>query len=407
MTPQALWGLPLSWATATAVPRMLFQSVVDLRTGDVVGYEAFARGPAGTAWERPQDLLAQARAEGRLREVDWACRVSAVQDVQECAPAGAPWRLFLNAAAEVLGSTCPDELVDDWSGATDHVGVVVGVTEHALVHGAGRLLDAVAELREMGCEIALDDVGANDTSVALLPLVEPDVVKLDGTMLRPPYRRAGRASLHAVERYVERTGALLVAEGIETDRDCATALALGATWGQGFLFDRPAPLQDHAVVASGPPRPRVPRALPSDDRATTGATSRSAPRLVVSRTWVSDRLRAVVDWAAPEASRHVVLLHLPDPSLAPSGLFDALDRVHESSPLTAVVLGTGGGRRQSSPRAVAAGPEQQATTAVFLGPADAHVMVARPLDDGRFEVSVSDSTADVAAAARHFVRTEL
>lgn len=407
MTPQALRGLPLSWATASALPRMLFQSVVDLRTGDVVGYEAFARGPAGTDWERPQDLLAQARTEGRLRQVDWACRVSAVQDVLAAAPSGAAWRLFVNAEAEVLGSTCPEELVDDWTGATDHVGVVVDVTERALVHGAGRLLDAVTELRRMGCEIALDDVGANDTSVALLPLVEPDMVKLDGSLLRPPYRRAGRSSLHAVERYVERTGAVLVAEGIETERDRATALALGATWGQGYLFDRPAPLQARSIdLTGGSPPLRRPRALPAADRAATGAASHAAPRLVVSRTWVSDRLRAVADWAAPEASRHVVLMRLPDPSLAPAGLFHVLERLHESSPLTAVVLGSGAGRRRS-PRPVLVGPEDAATTAIFLGPTDAHVMVARPLDDGRYEVSVSDSMTDVAAAARHFVRTEL
>ncbi len=56
--------------------RAIFQPLVELASGEVVGYEALVRGPAGTELERPDALFACAREEGRLGELDWARRTS-------------------------------------------------------------------------------------------------------------------------------------------------------------------------------------------------------------------------------------------------------------------------------------------------------------------------------------------
>ena len=89
-------------------------------------------------------------------------------------------------------------------------------------------------------------------SLAFLPLLRPDVVKLD---LRLVQERPGPAIaeiMNAVNAHAERTGAVVLAEGIETEEHLVMARALGATLGQGWLFGRPGP-----GAAPGPGRRRA------------------------------------------------------------------------------------------------------------------------------------------------------
>ena len=96
--------------------------------------------------------------------------------------------------------------------------VVLEITERALAARPAELLRTVERVRELGWGVALDDVGADSMSLAFMPLLRPDVVKLD---LRLVQERPGPAIaeiMNAVNAYAERTGALVLAEGIETER---------------------------------------------------------------------------------------------------------------------------------------------------------------------------------------------
>ncbi len=397
-------ALPLARSTATVVLNMHFQPIVDLRSGDVVGFEALARGPAGSPWERPESLFAQAKVEGRLREMDWACRVAAVRDVRARSAELPAWRLFVNTEPEVLGTICPEELFADWVMGTGELEIVVEVTERALVHGTRRLIAAVDELRGMGCEIALDDVGANEASVALLPLIEPDVVKLDARLLRPSYDEVAIGSRRAVADYVERSGAVLVAEGIETERDRAQAVALGAQWGQGYLFARPRPLEVRDTVLGRPVGPSgQARRVRAVDEPTVEEQGR--PRLVVGQEWVTDHLDSALRAAEPSASMNVLLLRLPDPALAPAGFFEQLAFVQERCALSAVVLGEGVGAvlggAGTSPAGGADGADD--VLVLLLGPSVCRVTVATRTAGGHYEVLIEDRAEQVAALARRFL----
>ena len=127
---------------------------------------------------------------------------------------------------------------------------MVEFTERALAARPAEVLAAVAWLRHRGCGIALDDVGIDRRSLALMPLLSPDVIKLDMSLIqdRAPSREMARV-LNAVGAEAERSGAVLLAEGIETEAHFARARAVGATLGQGWLFGRPGalPATDGAV----------------------------------------------------------------------------------------------------------------------------------------------------------------
>src|ERR1700742_2433481 len=81
-----------------------FQPIIDLRDGSVIGFEALARPRDGSS---PEQLFALAREQGRLAEVDRACRQAALRDAAS-AGLGAPFALFLNADAGALEHEVPE-----------------------------------------------------------------------------------------------------------------------------------------------------------------------------------------------------------------------------------------------------------------------------------------------------------
>lgn len=103
-------------------------------------------------------------------------------------------------------------------------------------------------------------MGAEPASLALLPFVRPDVIKLDLRLVQGPLAAADRATVAAVQEQARATGATILAEGIETEEHEAAALALGATLGQGWRYGRPGPL------VPGPPPLAPVRFLPHEHR---------------------------------------------------------------------------------------------------------------------------------------------
>src|SRR3712207_1593397 len=119
--------------------------------------------------------------------------------------------------------------------------VDIEITERALATRPAELLRTVERVRSVGWGVAVDDVGAEAMSLAFMPLLRPDGIKLD---LRLVQERPGPAIaeiMNAVNAHAERTGSVVLAEGIEDEAHLATARALGATLGQGWFFGRPGP----------------------------------------------------------------------------------------------------------------------------------------------------------------------
>ncbi|WP_336921022.1 diguanylate cyclase domain-containing protein [Aquipuribacter sp. SD81] len=220
--------------------RSVFQPIVDLDTGAVVAYEALARGPRGSALERPDQLFAAAREAGVLAELDAACRTAAFRGAIEQGLL-APLTLFVNVEPEVLDSAPLDDLLAIAGGAPGSLRVVVEITERALAARPAELLRTVDRVREIGWGVAVDDVGADAVSLAFMPLLRPDVVKLDLRLVQERPGPAVAQVMNAVNAYAESTGALVLAEGIEDERHLRVARGLGARLGQGWLFGRPGP----------------------------------------------------------------------------------------------------------------------------------------------------------------------
>ena len=96
--------------------------------------------------------------------------------------------------------------------------LILEITERALTSRPAELIDLLARARGLGLGIALDDVGVDARSLALLPIVRPDVVKLDRRLIHGPPSAGSATVLTAVAAACESTGAIILAEGVETER---------------------------------------------------------------------------------------------------------------------------------------------------------------------------------------------
>jgi diguanylate cyclase (GGDEF)-like protein/PAS domain S-box-containing protein len=255
-----------------------FQPIVEIVTGDVVAYEALARGPEGSPLQRPDRLFATAAVAGRIAELDWLCRAVAVQAAFD-ARLGRSATLFLNCEPSVIGSRCPDEHRAVWERAERELDLVLEITERAVTDRPAELIRVIGDHRAAGRGIALDDLGADVRSLALLPLVAPDVIKLDLSLVQDRPSTDQAAIVSAVAHEHERTGAQVLAEGIENEQHLAVARTLGATLGQGWHWGRPGPLPAQRGSGTlqrrvhGAPRPgRTPFELVTAERSTAHAT---------------------------------------------------------------------------------------------------------------------------------------
>ncbi|MEA2432649.1 MAG: hypothetical protein QOG54_106 [Actinomycetota bacterium] len=221
--------------------RSAYQPIVDLRTGDVIAYEALARGPKDSPFERPDVMFAAAREEGLLDELEWQCRAAALKGALEV-NMSTPASLFINVEPDALSSPVPEEYADTIARGVDAMRIIVEITERAVASRPAELLTAIQGMRDLGAGIAVDDVGADDRSLAVLPFLRADVIKLDLQLIQGRPTSQIASVVHAVSAHCERTGARVLAEGIETPEHVATALSFGATLGQGWHFGRPEPL---------------------------------------------------------------------------------------------------------------------------------------------------------------------
>ena len=235
----------------------VFQPVVDLRDGALRGLEALARGPRGTTLETPAGLFAAAHDAGRIVELDRLCRARALETARR-AELRAPTALFVNVEpiALALDGDLASEPGADLAAALPHladlqergIAVVLEFTERALSAHPARMLAVADRARAAGVAIALDDVGADPASLALMPFLRPEVVKLDLRLVQSRPDDAIAEVMTAVTAYAEQTGAEVVAEGVETAQHEQMARSLGATLAQGWRYGRPAPIESVEAV---------------------------------------------------------------------------------------------------------------------------------------------------------------
>jgi diguanylate cyclase (GGDEF)-like protein len=225
---------------------MVTQPIVDLRSGAIHAYEALARfgvpGDMSTG-----ELFALAERVGMREELDLACFAHGLALLRE-RPEGTS--LTVNVSSTLLSEPRAVGLL---AAEPDLRGLVLEITEEALVRDYAALQRAVTPLLERGVRIAVDDMGAGYSGLRHAIDLHPTYLKLDRALVSGIDRDPKRAALvDALLRYAQHAGSHIVAEGVETKGELEAVTRLGVPLAQGYLLARPAP-----------PWPRLAAALPA------------------------------------------------------------------------------------------------------------------------------------------------
>ena len=219
---------------------LMFQPIVELRTGNIVSAEALLR------WEHPDfglvppsvfvPLLEQSGQIIAVGEavISWAVRISAMirEDISlainlsphQLTDASLPQKIFGSLSKEKVSASR----------------VEFEITESSLLGNDARKLDVLREIKKIGCRISLDDFGTGYSSMRLLDEFPFDKLKIDESFINGDASDSRRAHiLEAMIQLGKRLGLAIVGEGISTKEQADRLVGLGCSEGQGFYFMEP------------------------------------------------------------------------------------------------------------------------------------------------------------------------
>ncbi len=228
----------------------LYQPVYDFRTGQVLGWEAFSRGPADSVLERPQALFKLAEELDAAFELEALCREAALRNLGPIRPGQ---KLFLNNLSSELSSPgfSPEHLLALVEPHGLQPGdVVLEFAERQGFHDMTMFHQALQQFRRKGFHVAIDDVGSGDSSLRAITQIRPDYIKIDigliGGVDSNPFHRC------MVETLVHLAGKLdahVIAVGVERDTELSSLVSMGVAGGQGRLLGEPAPERSSESVS--------------------------------------------------------------------------------------------------------------------------------------------------------------
>jgi diguanylate cyclase (GGDEF)-like protein len=237
---------------AQAAVESVYQPVVRLQTMSVVGYEALAR-PLGSPIDGSVEaIFAAAHRTGLARDLDWLCRRAAVHNAHGL-PQGVP--LFVNVGVSALLDPLHDVdqmlLVLRWARRRPQ-DVVLEITEREVVSDLRRFEEVIGAYRAQGFRFAIDDVGEGHSTLEVLASSNPEYIKVARSLTVSSDRVGPRSAIHAVVAFARSSGAAIIAEGIETQRQAELMAGMGVDLGQGYHLGRPMPAP-RGVATTGTP----------------------------------------------------------------------------------------------------------------------------------------------------------
>jgi EAL domain-containing protein (putative c-di-GMP-specific phosphodiesterase class I) len=223
-----------------------FQPQVSLKRKAVIGLEALSRGfdPQTGELIPPTLLFGQARDSASRLALDRVCRTKAVEAFASLHHRDKSVMLSMNIDAscineETRGSNHLLNLIERCGVSPSNV--IIEIIE-SRCEDSEALMDFVRFYRKRDFLIALDDVGAGFSNLDRIPLVKPDVIKLDRALITGVNKHFHK--LEVVRSFVQmsgRLGCLVLAEGVENSDEAMCLLSNGVDVFQGFFFARPAP----------------------------------------------------------------------------------------------------------------------------------------------------------------------
>jgi EAL domain-containing protein (putative c-di-GMP-specific phosphodiesterase class I) len=232
---------------------VLYQPMVSLVSGDVVGAEALVR------WRHPErGVVAPADFISAAEETGLIVPIGALVLWEACRQVSA-WRSAGRSDLTVSVNLSPRQFADPGltelvAGALDDLdvdpaGITLEITESTLMEDVPATTTALKELKSLGVRLAIDDFGTGYSSLRYLSCFPLDGIKVDRSFVQGLGKNDGdTAIVAAVVRLAHTLGLSAIAEGVELHQQLPMLQELGCEVAQGFLFSPPVAASELAVA---------------------------------------------------------------------------------------------------------------------------------------------------------------
>lgn len=219
---------------------IVYQPLVNLFSGEIIGYEALTRGPKGTSLESPGVIFPLAEKSGLLYPVEKITREKALEQICNIQKG---IKLFLNINPAILSDSSfsagnTKRLLEDKGSLPQNV--VFEITERTSISDFPAFRKALEHYRRQGFQVAVDDVGAGYSSLQSVAELQPDYIKIDRSLISNIHKdRTKRALVETFVTFSRKINSILVAEGIECADELRVMMDLGVNIAQGYYIARP------------------------------------------------------------------------------------------------------------------------------------------------------------------------
>ena len=219
----------------------LLQPIARMQDGEIIAYEGLIRGPSDSPLHSPLNLFKAARACGRTVEVEHLCRRVVLERFAELK---LPGKLFLNVSPECL-LLQPDGTRGETLQYIHQIGinpdrVIIELTENQPTYDYELMREAVLHYRNMGFQIAIDDLGEGFSSLRLWSELRPEYVKIDMHFIQGINHDPVKLQfVRSIQEIADKSDTLVIAEGIETQAELLVLRDIGVAYGQGYHLGRP------------------------------------------------------------------------------------------------------------------------------------------------------------------------
>lgn len=216
----------------------VFQPIVSMTHQRTVGYESLLRASIQQRYVPPDHLFAGVAEVNARVALDRLCRALHVANFARLQAAENNW-LFVNIdCATINHDVLPESLIQSAliSQGIKAEQVVLEIVEHQ-IPDAGRLKAFVAHYRHLGFQIAIDDFGRGESNFDRIWKIEPQIVKLDRSMLVHALEQPrARSVLKGLVQLIRQSGCLVLIEGVECHKGALIAQESEADMCQGFFL---------------------------------------------------------------------------------------------------------------------------------------------------------------------------
>jgi diguanylate cyclase (GGDEF)-like protein len=220
----------------------LFQPIIDLKSGEFLGFEGLIRGPADSPLHSPINLFGAAEQQGLQLELEMLSRQIVLESF---AKLNLPGNLFLNVSPETMSH--PSFKNGQTLAFLDKLGieperVIIEITENQPTFDFEGMRTALLHYRSMGFKIAIDDLGEGFSSLRLWSELRPEFIKIDMHFVQGVDHDPIKLQfLKSIQHIAESCGTQVIAEGIETEAELRVVKDIGIALGQGYFIARPSP----------------------------------------------------------------------------------------------------------------------------------------------------------------------